>query len=50
MKDTVLRQRGTWVVDEETGALVEQPRADSYAEKVEREAREVTPRRSNVVQ
>lgn len=37
------RQRGTWKVDDKTGELVEQPAADSYVDKVERERRAVAP-------
>ena len=43
------RIRGSWKIDPKTGTLVEAPRADSYADMIEREARKITAQTSKIV-
>lgn len=39
LTDPTAPRRGTWRVDDESGELVEFPRADAYADQVEAERR-----------
>lgn len=46
--EPIPRVRGSWKYDEKTGEMIECPRADAYAEMIEREARKVLKRPSVV--